>query len=58
MIKGRAAPPKCFFYVIIIKYWHMLPLKSEKDPYTLIELNSQCIRSWHLLTAYSYITSS
>ena len=45
MVKGRVAPPKCFFQI-------------EKDRYTLIEQSAHLVLlkiAWHSLTAYILI---
>ena len=49
MIKGRVAPPKCLLHVTN---------QIEKDQHTLIEQSTHLVLVKHLLTPYSYITSS
>ena len=51
MVMGWVAPPKCLLHAAT---------QIEKERYTLIEQSAHLVllQNWHLLTAYSYITSS
>ena len=50
MIKGKVAPSKCLFYVVI---------QIKRETYsnkTLRKFN--LVKNWHLLTAFNYITNA